>query len=253
MKIATWNVNGIRARQNEVAEWALREKPDVICLQELKATVEQIPGSLCDLAGYWCYWHGNKAYSGVGLHVSKDLSPERPEFSHPPFDHESRIVTARLGGLTVASIYVPNGGKDYAAKLRFLEAMEAYAASFAANAASLVLCGDLNVARAEIDVHPRERRPNVIGQRPEERALIDRILARGLSDLGRVLDPHNDGLFTWWPPWRNLRQRNIGWRLDYILASEDLAGRAVSCPSFREVGTSDHAPVVATFSEAPGG
>ena len=252
MKIATWNVNGIRARRDEVAEWVERERPDVFCLQELKATVDQIPPPLCDLAGYWCYWHGNKAYSGVGLHVSKDLAPDRPEFSHPPFDHESRIVAARIGALTVASVYVPNGGKDYPAKLRFLEAIEAWAASFAANAAALVLCGDLNVARAEMDVHPRERRPNIIGQRPEERQLIEGILGRGLTDVGRALDPANDRLFTWWAPWRGLRQRNIGWRLDYVLASSDLASRAVACAASRETGTSDHAPVVATFQGQPG-
>src|SRR5688572_9405167 len=170
LKIATWNVNGIRARCQEVDEWAQREKPDIICLQELKAMVDQIPALLCDLPGYWCYWHGYKAYSGVGLLVSKELAPERPEFSHPPFDHESRIVTARIGPLTVASIYVPNGNKDFPAKLRFLEALEAWAGAVSANAASLVLCGDLNVAVEEMDVHPKERRPNIIGQRPEERA-----------------------------------------------------------------------------------
>ncbi|HKY31386.1 MAG TPA: exodeoxyribonuclease III [Candidatus Polarisedimenticolia bacterium] len=251
-KIATWNVNGIRARCREVEEWAQRERPDVICLQELKALVEQIPPSLCNLPGYWCYWHGYKAYSGVGLLVSREVAPERPEFSHPPFDHESRIVAARIGPLTVASIYVPNGNKDFAAKLRFLEALEAWAGSFSANAASLVLCGDLNVAIEEVDVHPKERKPNIIGQRPEERALMHRLLGRGLTDLGRALDPQNDRLFTWWAPWRGLRQRNIGWRLDYVLASPDLAPRAVSCPSYREVGTSDHAPVVATFRGAPG-
>ena len=248
MKIATWNVNGIRARGLEVVEWVDREKPDVICLQELKATADQVPLHLCNLAGYWCYWHGNKAYSGVGLQVSKDLAPERPEFSHPPFDHESRIVTARIGDLTVASIYVPNGNKDFAAKIRFLEALRDYAAAFAANKSPLVLCGDLNVAIAEMDVHPRERRPNIIGQRPEERGLMRALLEQGaLTDLGRALDPGNDRLFTWWAPWRSMRERNIGWRLDYVLASAGLAPRAVACPSYREVGTSDHAPVVATF------
>jgi len=253
LRIATWNVNGIRARCQQVQEWAEREKPDVICLQELKATVDQIPALLCDLSGYWCYWHGYKAYSGVGLHVSKELSPERPEFSHPAFDHESRIVMARIGSLTVASIYVPNGGKDYAAKLRFLEALEALAGSFQAVDAPLVLCGDLNVAIEEMDVHPKERRPNIIGQRPEERALMHGILDRGLTDLGRALDPQNERLFTWWPPWRGLRDRNIGWRLDYVLASAGLAAQAVSCPSYREVGTSDHAPVIATFQEKTDG
>jgi exodeoxyribonuclease-3 len=257
LKIATWNVNGIRARVHEVAEWADRETPDVICLQELKATADQVPALLCDLPDYFCYWHGYKGYSGVALHVRKTLALERPEFSHPAFDQESRIVTARIPvagagalPLTVASIYVPNGNKDYATKLRFLEALEDFAASFAAQGAPLVLCGDLNVTAAEIDVHPRERRPNVVGQRPEERALMRRILDRGLVDLGRTLDPGNDRLFTWWAPWRSLRERNIGWRLDYVLASSPLAARAAACPSYREIGTSDHAPVVATFHDA---
>jgi exodeoxyribonuclease-3 len=116
-----------------------------------------------------------------------------------------------------------------------------------ANAAPLLVCGDLNVAIADIDVHPRERRRNIVGQRPDERALMQRILGRGLTDLGRALDPGNDRLFTWWAPWRSLRERNIGWRLDYVLASAGLAARAIACPSYREVGSSDHAPVIASF------
>jgi exodeoxyribonuclease-3 len=100
-----------------------------------------------------------------------------------------------------------------------------------------------------MDVHPKERKPRAIGQLPEERELLERLLAEGgLTDVGRMLHPDDDGYFSWWAPWRNMRQRNIGWRLDYVLASEALAKRAVSCPSQREVGTSDHAPVVATFA-----
>ncbi|MGB7793874.1 MAG: exodeoxyribonuclease III, partial [Terrimicrobiaceae bacterium] len=188
-----------------------------------------------------------RGYSGVALHVRKDVCRDRPIFSHPPFDVENRIVVTKVDDLTIASIYVPNGGKDFAAKLRFLEALESYAGAFRATDGSLLLCGDLNVARAEIDVHPKERKPRAIGQLPEERALFERLLAQGLVDLGRALDPDNDRMFTWWAPWRNLRQRNIGWRLDYILASESLARAALSCPVEAEVGTSDHAPVVATF------
>jgi exodeoxyribonuclease III len=203
------------------------------------------------MEGYWCYWHGGKGYSGVGLHVSKTFSPERPAFTHPSFDYENRIVTIEVGDLTVASVYVPNGGKDFPSKMTFLEAMDAYAASFQIASPSsgrrLVLMGDMNVARAERDVHPKERKPRGIGQLPEERAIIERILSRGLVDVGRALDPDNDELFTWWPPWRNMRQRNIGWRLDYVLASESLATRASACAVQKDVGTSDHAPVVATF------
>jgi len=129
--------------------------------------------------------------------------------------------------------------------MRFLEAMDAYAHANAGRA--ILLMGDLNVARSDRDVHPKERKPRAIGQLPEERALFERMLGRGLVDLGRHFDPDNDGLFTWWAPWRNMRQRNIGWRLDYVLASETLAKRAQSCTVDREFGTSDHAPVVATF------
>jgi exodeoxyribonuclease-3 len=246
VKVATWNVNGIRARERQLIEWIARDHPDVICLQEIKASPDKIPALLCEMEGYWCYWHGERAYSGVGLHFRKDAFGERPAFSHPEFDHETRIVTARTANLMIASIYVPNGGKDFEAKVRFLEALERFAAEQRDAGIDMVLCGDLNVARTDRDVHPKERRP-VIGQLPEERALFERILGRGLVDVGRALDPDNENLFTWWAPWRNMRQRNIGWRLDYVLASETLAARARTSAVRAEVGTSDHAPVVVEF------
>lgn len=248
LTVATWNVNGIRARQSQLQEWIERDQPDVVCLQEIKASSDQLPEALCEMEGYWCYWHGVKGYSGVGLHVRKSYSPERPLFAHPPFDFENRIVTVALGEITVASIYVPNGGKDFQAKIRFLEALDAYAAAMDAAAKTIVLCGDLNIARTDRDVHPKERKPRAIGQLPEERAILERLIARGLVDVGRTLAPDDDGLFTWWAPWRNLRERNIGWRLDYVLATRSLADRAGSCPVRKDIGTSDHAPVVATFA-----
>ena len=196
MKIATWNVNGIRARQAQVQEWIERERPDVVCLQEIKAASDQVPAALCEMEGYWCYWHGGKGYSGVGLHVSKSVTPERPIFSHPAFDHEHRIVSTEIGGVTVVSIYVPNGGKDFPAKKRFLQAMEDYARAMHERRQTVLLCGDLNVARTEQDVHPKERKPRAIGQLPEEREALERIVGCGLVDVGRALDPDNDGLFT---------------------------------------------------------
>lgn len=250
MKIATWNVNGIRAREAQVLELVGRERPDVLCLQEIKAPLARVPVSLCELEGYWCLWHGASAYSGVALHVRRDLSPERPPYVHPAFDMETRIATVTIAGATVASVYVPNGGKDYVAKLRFLEAMERWAAEAAVSGQTLVVAGDLNVARTDMDVHAKERKLGAIGQRPDERALIEGILSRGLVDVGRALDPANDGLFTYWAPWRNLRQRNIGWRIDYVLASAPLAGRARRCAVLADFGTSDHAPVVAEFDMA---
>jgi exodeoxyribonuclease III len=225
-----------------------RERPDVVCLQELKAAPGQVPSILCEMEGYWYYWHGAKGYSGVGLHVSQALAPERPTFHHPDFDFEHRIVTASIGDLTVASVYVPNGGKDFPAKIRFLEALEAFTAAHREAGRTLVICGDLNVARTDRDVHPKERRSRAIGQLPEERALLERIIANDLVDVGRAQEPDNDALFTWWAPWRGMRDKNIGWRIDYILASTQLAARAARCGVQREVGTSDHAPVIATFS-----
>lgn len=247
MIITTWNVNGIRAREAQVLEWVERERPDILCLQEIKASVDQVPAALCALEGYTCYWHGGKGYSGVGLHVRDGVFSAPPVFSHPAFDMEHRIVVAELPECAVASVYVPNGGKDYDAKLRFVEALTHFAASYAAQERTLIVCGDLNIAREDRDIHPKERKPNQIGARREERELLAALIGYGLTDVGRALDPENDNLFTWWAPWRNLRQRNIGWRIDYVLASTALASTATSASVAREFGTSDHAPVTVRF------
>lgn len=249
MKIATWNVNGIRARSAQLIEWLHREAPDVVCLQEIKATPAQIPGDLFVASMYHAHWHGHGGYSGVALLLKKDRF-ELPEFTHPPFDLESRIVVAEVGSLVLASVYVPNGGKDFPAKLRFLDELDAWAAKLQADGRHLVLAGDLNVARLEIDVHPAHRK-RMIGQLPEERERIESLLSRGLVDVARKVAPDDDRLFTWWAPWRNMRERNMGWRIDYIAANAALVPDDVTCVSQREVGTSDHGPVVATLKDAP--
>jgi exodeoxyribonuclease-3 len=249
--VATWNVNGLRARQEQFLAWLGQDRPAVVCLQEIKASPAQLSEELCSLNGYWCYWHGAGGYSGVGLNLRRDVFPDEPVFSHPDFDHETRIVAAEVGDLVMASVYVPNGGKDFTAKLTFLERLRDWAGEVQRQGKRLLLCGDLNVTRADQDVHPKERKPGVIGQRPEERELIAGLLAQGLVDVGRALDPDNEGLFTWWAPWRNMRQRNIGWRIDYILASDALAATATASRVLAEVGTSDHAPVVAEMELGP--
>jgi len=245
LKIATWNVNGIRARYEQLLQWIKEEAPEIVCLQELKAGRAQIPPALLELPGYWSYWHGEQAYSGVALQIRKEIISEEPGFTHPFFDYENRVVTAEIRNLVFASIYVPNGGKDFTSKLKFLQDLETYVGEVHARGRQLILGGDLNVTRTDRDVHPKERKPNAIGQRPEERELLERVLACGLVDIGRSLDPNNDQLFTWWAPWRNMRQRNIGWRIDYLFASATLAERFSSCRVFPDVGTSDHAPVLA--------
>jgi exodeoxyribonuclease-3 len=246
VKIATWNVNGIRARETQLCDWIERDQPDVVCLQEIKAEPGQIPAR-CSLADYYVYWHGRRAYSGVSLHFRKSLFDAEPQFGHPDFDMESRIVQAQLGNVVFASVYVPNGGKDYAAKLAFLEALAGWAKRLHDAGREVVVCGDINIARADIDVHPRERKADIIGQRPEERELFAKLLGTHLVDVGRELAPTKDDLFTWWPPWRNMRARNIGWRIDYILAAPSIASRATSCSVLTDIGTSDHAPVMTTI------
>ena len=244
MKVATWNVNGIRARQAQFCDWLARDRPDVVCLQELKAEPGQIPEQ-CKVADYVAFWHGMRAYSGVSLHLKKQFLKEEPVFTHPAFDMESRIVQASLGNLVLASVYVPNGGKDYAAKVGFMHQLIAWIGDTARQGREIILCGDMNITRTDLDVHPKERKPGIVGQRAEERELFSALL-ENLVDVGRQLDPDNADMFTWWAPWRNMRQRNIGWRLDYVLASPSIAARAQSCKVLAEIGTSDHAPVMMT-------
>ena len=253
MRVATWNVNGIRARNAQVIDWIARDRPDIVCLQEIKAKPDQLPPLLYEPEDYWCHWHGASGYSGVALFVSRQLSPLPPAFDHPPFDFETRLATVTVNGVAIASAYVPNGGKDFPAKMTFLEELSAWTASLVARDQPLVLCGDLNVAHTDRDLHPRERKPGVIGQRPEERAVLDRILAGGLVDVLRSFHPEREDIFTWWAPWRNMRQRNIGWRIDYVLASRGLAAKATRAEAQAEIGTSDHAPVIVDFAESAGG
>jgi exodeoxyribonuclease-3 len=156
-------------------------------------------------------------------------------------------VPSAAGDVLIASVYVPNGGKDFDAKMRFLEALEAYVADAERDGKLLILCGDLNVALEERDIHPKLRKPNQIGARPDERALLGRLIARGLVDVHRSFEKDNDNLFTWWAPWRQMKEKNIGWRIDYVLASSAIASRATAAVVQRGIGSSDHGPVVVTF------
>ena len=242
MKVATWNVNGIRARSVQLLEFLARERPDVVCLQEIKASPDQLTFELRDIDGYWAHWHGEKGYSGVALLIAHAFAPDGPEIVHPVFDFEQRICSATLatpaGDITFASIYVPNGGKDYPAKLRFLESLETWAAEAQLAGRTLVLCGDLNVARSDMDIHQRASR--IRRRQPDERAILEQMISHGLVDVGRTPDPTNDNLFTYWAPWRNM-QRNIGWRIDFVRHYRTGA-KAISAVVHRDVGTSDHGP-----------
>jgi len=252
VKVATWNVNGIRKRSSEVVSWIDREEPDVVCLQETKAAIGQVPPQVLEVAGYHCHWHGHAGYSGVALMLrTKRFGDDAPEFTHPAFDIETRIAVAELDSVVFGSVYGPNGGKDYGTKIEFWKELVLWAAELRERGKHLVLLGDFNIARLAIDVHPMLRK-EMIGQSLEERTLFEQFLSHGLVDLHRKVDPDNDRLFTWWAPWRNMRQRNIGWRLDYVAASVDMIDDTSVCAVYRDVGTSDHGPVIAHIRDAPG-
>ena len=242
MKVTTWNVNGIRARAEPVLEWVRREQPDILCLQEIKATAAQVPEPLTGLPDYHSVWHGGpRGYSGVSLHVRRAACAAAPPCAPTGFDVEFRALELAVGPLRVLSVYVPNGNRDLPGKIGFLRALGAHAAAARQAGHLLLVCGDLNVARTDMDVYEKMRNPRAVGQLQEERALLEAVIAEDLVDLLRAGDPDNPGLFTWWPPWREERRKNHGWRLDYILASRALA--APSCRVLTDVGTSDHAPV----------
>ena len=185
MKIATWNVNGIRAREAQLLEWLAREQPDVVCLQEIKASLDQLPFELLrhrrllELLAR----RARATRASALLRVASARWPTRPAFTHPAFDFEQRIACATSTSadlVTVPSIYVPNGGKDFDAKMRFLDALGRYVAADARTGRRLlVLCGDLNVARTDATCTRRSASRTRSAQRPDERALIER------SDLAR--------------------------------------------------------------------
>ena len=235
MKIATWNVNGIRARQAQVQDWIERERPDVVCLQEIKASADQLP--VCAL---------RDGRLLVLLARREGLLGRRPACEQGAVARAARLLApavrlrepdrARCGCRrspwrrstcrTAARTSPPR-----CASWRALEA-------FAAGARSERVAGrDLRRPQHRAHRHAtcirRSASRASIGQLPEERALLERIIGHGLVDVGRALDPDNDQMFTWWAPWRNMRQRNIGWRLDYVLASQAALRHACAAASCR--------------------
>lgn len=248
MKVATWNVNGIRARGKEVSAWAAHQRPEVLCLQELKATAEQLSPDTCPMPGYHSLWHGGPGgYSGVSVHVLESLgAPTRIEL---PFDFENRVAGLSLPEFDVLSVYAPNGGKDYEAKLRFWKDFSAWAAARVLQPKPLFVAGDLNITRDDLDVHPDQRDPAVIGQRPEERALFGAFLALGFVDSTRALYPAEPHLYSWWPYWGHSRDRNAGWRIDYVLCNAASGVVPEDSVVQQGFGTSDHAPVLTLFGD----
>lgn len=255
MKVASWNVNGIRAREAALASWVMQCSPDVLVLQEVKASVEEIPQNIMSLAGYRSFWNGSsfkKGYSGTGILMKESFGHEGASFEIPPFDIENRTVVLHAGPVSIIGTYVPRGDtpQHYGIKLGYLEAMREYVRALLASGRQVLVTGDMNVAHRQIDLHHSQNKPGATGLRPEERSSIDRLIALGLTDVMREMNPERDDLFTWWPYWRMARERNLGWRIDCFYLSECRKDRILRAEVDVQEKNSDHAPIILEFLPA---
>jgi len=257
MRIISLNVNGIRSAERKgLSDWLTRLSPwDVLCLQELKAGLNDLPTTLVSLDGMHTAFlpAQKKGYSGVGLLASAPFAP-RFGFDDPEFDAEGRYLQADFAGLTVVSVYVPSGSSGeerQQAKYRFLDRFLPHLRSLIATSANagreLIVCGDVNIAHQEIDLKNWKSNQKNSGFLPEERAWLDRMFAEtGLVDVFRTLDPRPEQ-YTWWSNRGQAWAKNVGWRLDYQFATPAIAATARATSIYKEQRFSDHAPLIIDY------
>lgn len=249
LRVATWNVNGLRAcAKKGFLAWLAAAEADVVCLQEIKARPEQLPDEVRHPAGWqtWFVSAVKPGYAGTAAYCRSAPVDVRAGLGEPAFDDEGRTVELDLGAFVLLGSYYPNsqpGGKRLEYKLAYDEAVLARAQALRAAGREVALTGDFNAAHTEIDLaNPRQNEENP-GFLPEERAWVDRALATGLRDVFRERHPGEKGHYTWWTFRANARERNIGWRLDYFLCSPGLAERVLDVRILAHVMGSDHCPV----------
>ena len=245
MHLVSWNVNGLRAcLRKGGGEWLASCGADVICLQETRALPEQVT---LELSGYTPYWNpAQKAgYSGVAIWTREEPVSVRYGLGRPELDHEGRVITLELPDLFVVACYTPNAQREL---VRLPYRQNVWDPAFRAHVQQLdrekpvAFCGDLNVAHREIDLaNPKQNRRNA-GFTDEERAGFDALLEAGFLDSFRVFEP-GGGHYSWWSNRKGVRERNIGWRIDYFLVSERLRPRLQEAAIHPEVMGSDHCPV----------
>lgn len=250
LKIATFNINGIRARRANLLEWLQREQPDVVCLQELKAQDADFPIDDIRAAGYGAIWHGQKSWNGVAI-LSRGDDPLEIRRGLPgdPDDSHSRYLEAAAHGIIVACLYLPNGnpqpGPKFDYKLAWFERLIQHAEGLLASGHPVVLVGDYNVVPTDEDIYnPRSWTKDALLQ-PESRECYQRLLAQGWTDALRAKYPE-ERIYTFWDYFRQHWQKNSGLRIDHLLLSEDLAPRLKNAGVDRWVRdqehASDHAP-----------
>lgn len=249
MKILSYNVNGIRsALKKGLIEWLEEGSPDIVCLQELKAHQAQVDISLFSALGYHVYWHSarKKGYSGVAI-LSK-TEPEYVEFGSgmDHYDEEGRIIRADYRDFSLMSLYIPSGSSGeerQAFKMQFLDEFLPYIKDLNNKKKNLIISGDFNICHKPIDIHNPVSNKNSSGFLPEEREWVTKFLETGFIDTFRYFhdEPHQ---YTWWSFRFNARQKNLGWRIDYHMASHEMRERLVGARIFQEVIHSDHCPIL---------
>jgi exodeoxyribonuclease-3 len=255
MRIASWNVNSLNARQAHLLAWLGSRQPDVVALQETKLEDHRFPDAELAAAGYRSVFAGQKTYNGVALLVraAGGLAPAEVQVGIPGFeDEQKRVIAATVGGLRIVNLYVVNGqavgSEKYDYKLRFLDALHGWLAAEIARHPALVVLGDFNIAPGERDVHdPKLWNDDSILTSTAERAALRRLLELGLVDSYRALQPEG-GDFSWWDYRTAGFRRNLGLRIDLVLLSRPLLPRCVEASIDREPRTwerpSDHAPAM---------
>jgi exodeoxyribonuclease-3 len=250
MKIATFNINNVNHRLPNLLAWLEAARPDVVCLQELKAAQEAFPLAAIRSSGYGAVWRGQRTWNGVAI-LARNAEPVVTLEALPgdPHDTQSRYLEAAVNGILVGCLYLPNGnpqpGPKFAYKLAWFERLIAHAAGLVASGAPVVLAGDYNVVPTDQDIYPTRSYDDDALLQPESRAAFQRLLAQGWCDALRTLFP-NDTIYTFWDYMRNRWARNAGLRIDHLVLSPVLRDRLATGGVDRDErgreGASDHAP-----------
>ena len=248
MRLLSWNVNGLRAVEKKgFVGWLLSQAPDVLCLQETKATVEQLSDNLTQVPGYHAHFASpeKKGYSGVALYTQKE--PDRIEFGLgiERFDVEGRSILADYGSFLLANVYFPNGrssAERLKYKMEFYDAFLELVDAKRAEGKSIIFCGDLNTAHKDIDLARPQQNEFLSGFLPEERAWIDKLMSHGYVDIFRNFNDQPEQ-YSYWDFVTFARDRNVGWRIDYFFVDEGLAPRVKDAYILSDVMGSDHCPV----------
>jgi exodeoxyribonuclease-3 len=250
MKVATFNINNINRRLPNLLSWLKAAKPDIVCLQELKAADNEFPRVAVEKAGYRAVWRGQKSWNGVAI-LSRKSEPvlTRTELPGDKDDSDARYIEAAVSGILVACLYLPNGnpqpGPKFDTKLAWFKRLRAHAAKLLKQDLPVVLAGDYNVAPTELDIYPTKSWDGNALIQPKSRAAFDALISQGWLDAIRTLHP-KEPMYTFWDYKRNRWPRDAGLRLDHLLLSPALAPRLGKAGVDRAVrgeeDASDHAP-----------